>query len=152
MSRPSLASEVRQQLARVGELFGKSRRERLDAVRQGRREHPDPTPVEVPIGYRAPPTLREQMQMYIREELSAQAARSGLGTFDEENDFEPEDPDEIGLTGYESFEFEEDPASDLARAEQAEGPPAADSRAAGDEVAPRGEAPSDEGDELPAEE
>lgn len=115
MSRPSLASEVRQQLSRLGEMFGSPRRTRLDQNRQGRREHPDPTPIEVPIGYKHPPTLREQMQMYIREELSVQAKAQGLGSFDEENDFEAEDPDIIPLSGYEvhEYQFDEEPGSPL---------------------------------------
>lgn len=115
MSRPSFASEVRAQLARLGELFERGRRERLNLARPDGREHPDPTPIELPIGYEHPPTLREQMQRYIREELSVQAAETGLGTFEEENDFEPEDPEEVQLSGYEvhEYEFVEEPASPL---------------------------------------
>lgn len=136
MSRPSLATEVRQQLSQLGELLRLSRRERLQKrFSDTAREHPDPTPVEVPLGYRAPPTLREQMQMYIREELSAKAAQAGLGTFEEENDFEPEDADEIPLSGYEVFEFEEDPSSDLSLAERAERAPGAGSAIPGGEAA-----------------
>lgn len=50
-------------------------------------EVPDPTPVEVPVGFRHPPTLRETMQRLIREEVSRAAEQSGDESFDEADDF-----------------------------------------------------------------
>ncbi len=102
MSRSSLASR----LADLGELLVSPRRKRLNDSRPDGREFPDPTPMALPVGYEAPPTLRETMQRYIREELSVHARRMDLGTFDEESDFEPEDPDEIQLSGYEVKEYD----------------------------------------------
>lgn len=115
MSRPSFASEVRQQLAELGERLRRGRRERLHAELPDGKEYPDPTPMELPIGYERPLTLQEMLQKQIREVVSAQAAQVGLGTFEEENDFEPEDPDEIMLSGYEvhEYEFVEEPGSPL---------------------------------------
>lgn len=144
----SLSSEVREALAQVGELFRVSRREKLDSRRGDGREHPDPTPVELPVGYTAPLTVQEMVQQYIRQEVSSQAAQVGLGTFDEENDFEPEDPEEVPLSGYEviEYEFTEEPGSPLQDEVQPAdqggeaAPPAADSRIPGAEGAPSGEA------------
>lgn len=52
-------------------------------------EMPDPTPVEVPLGFRKPPTLHEQIKMFIRtEEFRRAAAREGVENFEEANDFE----------------------------------------------------------------
>lgn len=57
-------------------------------------EIPDNTPVEVPLGYRTPPTLEQRMQAMIRSEAMAQYARAqGAETFDEANDFDVDDED-----------------------------------------------------------
>lgn len=50
----------------------------------------DPTPVEL-TGTR-PPTLREQIQWYIADEVSRLAKEEGHPTFEEEDDFEEDDP------------------------------------------------------------
>lgn len=55
------------------------------------REIPDQTPVALPIGWKAPPTLHEQIQRYIRNEVSRQAAEAGSESFEEADDFYVED-------------------------------------------------------------
>lgn len=51
-------------------------------------EIPDPIPVEVPIQWRRPPTLQEQIKAFVRRELSMQAAEEGHETFEEADDFD----------------------------------------------------------------
>lgn len=59
------------------------------------KEKLDPTPISVPVT--RPLTLREEMQRFIRTELSKEMAAHGQPTFEEEDDFEidefDEDPD-----------------------------------------------------------
>jgi len=51
------------------------------------REIPDPTPVEMPLGYHRPPSLQETMARYMRSaELLAQ--QQGAETFEEAEDFD----------------------------------------------------------------
>lgn len=62
----------------------------------GRHEYPDPTPVEMPLGFKRPPTLQEEIQRIVRIQLSQQAQAEGFETFEEANDFEmDEDPDPL---------------------------------------------------------
>lgn len=78
-----------------------SRRRRLEErARQDMGEVLDPTPMEVPGELRRPPTLREQIQACIREEVSRAAQNMGGGSFEEEDDFE-EDEVDLPLSGYE---------------------------------------------------
>lgn len=55
------------------------------------REIPDPRPVELPTGLRVRPTLQEEIQRYIRAEMSLRARDQGMETFEEANDFDIED-------------------------------------------------------------
>jgi hypothetical protein len=55
------------------------------------------TPVEIPAGRAAPPSLREEMQRFIREEISRRSQDAGGSSFEEEDDFEIDDS-EIDLT------------------------------------------------------
>lgn len=59
------------------------------------KENPDPTPVHIPgITDQVPPlTLREEMQRYTREQISAAAAEAGVETIEEANDFEMDEAD-----------------------------------------------------------
>lgn len=60
-----------------------------------RREHLDPTPLALPVGFRSPPSLIDQMRSMIRREFSEAAAMAGRETFEEANDFDvPDDPDD----------------------------------------------------------
>ncbi|UDN67814.1 hypothetical protein [robinz microvirus RP_133] len=58
--------------------------------KQGR-EIPDPIPVAIPIKWSRPPTLQEQIRMFIRRDLSDQASLKGHETFAEADDFDVDD-------------------------------------------------------------
>lgn len=45
-------------------------------------------PVDVPLGYRRPPTLDQQIQRLVRDAVSRQAAQDGFETFEEADDFD----------------------------------------------------------------
>ncbi len=83
-----------------------SRRERQAASAPDGREQPDQTPVEIPVGFDQPPTLTELVQQTVRTVMSNQAAEEGLGTFEEEDDFAPENEDLLFLSGFEVTEYE----------------------------------------------
>lgn len=71
------------------------------------RELPDDTPVEVPLNWKRPPSLREMIQQHIRTEMSLTAQGEGMETFEEADDFEvDEDPDP--LSQYELREMAEE--------------------------------------------
>lgn len=57
-------------------------------------EVPDPTPMALPVGVKRPLSLREQIQRFVREELSAVSAQQGHETFEEADDFDIEDEDD----------------------------------------------------------
>lgn len=65
-------------------------------------EIPDPTPVEVPVGIKRDPPLHELIKLYVRTEMSRQAAEEGNETFDEANDFGDEDDLDLPMTPYET--------------------------------------------------
>lgn len=59
-------------------------------------EYPDPTPVHIPgkTDRPAPLSLREEMQRYIRQQVSQMAEQQRMETFEEADDFEvEEEPD-----------------------------------------------------------
>lgn len=62
-------------------------------VRQNARGHevPDPTPLEIPAGFKRPETLQEQIKRLIRGSLSEYAEMHGHETFEEAEDFEVDD-------------------------------------------------------------
>ena len=93
----------------------------------------DVTPVEVPAYYKAPLTIKQELQRYVRYELSKQAQQEGFETFKEFEDYElePEDEDEPEWASeYEFSEMDEEvlgeglaePASDGESAQPEEGP------------------------------
>lgn len=56
------------------------------------REIPDPRPLEVPIGYKKPETLADQIRRLIRSQQLADLANSqDMDTFEESEDFEIDD-------------------------------------------------------------
>lgn len=69
--------------------------------------HPDTTPVELHVDAR-PPSLREELQRYIREQVSQMAADNDLGTFEDEDDFEDDDGYEDPYSPYEMSEMQAD--------------------------------------------
>ncbi len=72
-------------------------------------ERVDNTPVEVPVGYGHPTPLRDQMKMWIREEMSLAAELEGEESFEEADDFDVDDVDEVDLASpYEMTELQEE--------------------------------------------
>lgn len=67
------------------------------------KEKPDLQPVEIPIGLDRPPSLKEEMQMYIRQQFSQLAEEHNLGSFEEEDDFDIDD-DDLPYSKYEQTE------------------------------------------------
>lgn len=66
-------------------------------------EIPDDTPVAVPARLSLPTNRAQQIQAYIRQELSQQAADNGEETFEEANDLDVDEFDQFGMTPYEIF-------------------------------------------------
>ncbi len=102
---------VAAELQRLGGLLLGARRDRIHA-RAKHPELPDPIPLEMPIGFDHPPSIRELVQEYVRSEMSQQASKDDMGTFEEEDDFEEDDEALLDLSGFEVHEFEmvdEDP-------------------------------------------
>lgn len=60
----------------------------------------DTTEVEVPLRFKRPPTLQEQIKNMVRGEISRNAVRQGRESFEEADDFEVDD-DELPPSPYE---------------------------------------------------
>lgn len=58
-------------------------------------EIPDPNPMEMPVNFKRPLTIQEQIRQLIRVEASAVARNSGYETFEEADDFEVGDEPEV---------------------------------------------------------
>lgn len=71
-------------------------------------ELPDDRPIEVPLNWKRPPTLRETIASMIRAEDFRRAAEAhGIESFEEANDF-GEDEDDLPLTPYEVVEMQDE--------------------------------------------
>lgn len=57
----------------------------------GRYENPDPTPMEIPAGFKKPESLQEMVQRLVRRQVSEAADAAGFETFEESEDFEIDD-------------------------------------------------------------
>lgn len=68
-------------------------------------EVPDPKPLSIPMGYKRPETLQEQVQRLIRSSMSEYAALQDAETFEEADDFDIEDDELDPSTPYE-MEFD----------------------------------------------
>lgn len=100
--------------------------------------HPplDTTPVEVPVEFQKPPTIKEELQRYVRYEVSRIGQDEGFASFEEEDDFELEDGDddtdllsehqvlELAPEEGESESLDGAPAQEAEQASQAKGPQA----------------------------
>lgn len=91
---------LREELAELRREMAISRRERINA-RAPDKEVPDPKPIAIPIAMQTPPTMAELVQKYVAGALSEQAASQQMGTFEEEDDFEEEDPELLALSLFE---------------------------------------------------
>lgn len=78
------------------------RKSKLD---QNGHEILDPTPKSIPVGFKRPETLQEQIRRLVRTEVSEAAGANGWDTFEEADDFEIDDDPEIP-TPYE-MEFDQ---------------------------------------------
>lgn len=96
---------VLDELKKLRELLGGSRRAAIQA-RRSEPEVPDPIPIEMPIGMGGPPSMRELVHEYVEGALSQHAAEVEMGTFEEEDDFEADDPMLFDLSGFEVSEYE----------------------------------------------
>lgn len=56
-------------------------------------ELPDSTPIELPLRFKRPPTLQEQIKQMVRHEVSRTAEEQGFESFEEADDFAVEDDD-----------------------------------------------------------
>lgn len=58
------------------------------------RESLDPTPVAIPVGFKRPPSLEEQIKRLVADrDIQRSLSEAGVETFEEANDFEiPDDP------------------------------------------------------------
>lgn len=66
----------------------------------------DPTPLAVPVGFKKPLSLQEQIKRMIRTSISQDARDKGYESFEEASDFDiPDDPVEPD-SPYEAREFE----------------------------------------------
>lgn len=63
-------------------------------------EEVDPRPVEIPAELKRPPSLKEQMQQMIRQEMSLAAAQANEETFEEADDFDIDDIDTMPESPY----------------------------------------------------
>ena len=103
-------------------------------------EELDRTPVEVPFDFRAPPSIKEELQRYVRYYVSDIAREAGLGSFAEEDDFEIEDEDDEDLVGpYDVREMGEDDLEGNIVDEPAGRPDSSPSEDGGQKPEPEGE-------------
>lgn len=58
-------------------------------------ELPDDTPIELPVRFKRPPSLQEQIKAMVRTEYSRVAEENGFESFEESDDFEVDDDNEI---------------------------------------------------------
>lgn len=106
----SHAKNATQTPAPQGPAFS-SRREAIRATRLSK-EAVDPTPVELPVNSDKPPSLREEMMRFIRVEMSRQAEKDNLETFDEFDDFKIDD-EEPDLSSPYTVQMADEPGSYL---------------------------------------
>lgn len=74
-----------------------------------RKEIPDQTPVELPLGYKVPETLEQLMARMIRNvEFNRIREAAGAETFEEADDFEVGDEENDGLSQYQLSQMQEE--------------------------------------------
>lgn len=98
-----------------------------EAARRAKKEKHDPKPVEAITQRERPLTLREEMQRFVREQVSQQAEQAGADSFDDFDDFEIDDGEMDITTPYTVPDVEQEftetldgqpTAEDLAPAEE----------------------------------
>ena len=105
----------------------------------------DVTPVEVPLEFRNPPSIKEELQRYVRYEISRIGQEEGYESFQEADDLEEEDEPEW-TSQYEVVDMEPESEESL---DGTSTPPTAE---AGEEPAssPASDAQAAEADSPPA--
>ncbi len=68
----------------------------------------DTTPMAAPVGADRPMTLQEEIQRFIKTEISQAAEDKQMETFEEADDFEEDDPDHVDLTPYNLTQLQEE--------------------------------------------
>lgn len=69
----------------------------------------DETPLEVPLSFKKPLTLAEEVRRMVKNEMSQMAESQGAETFEEADDFEVEDEDDLAfMSPYEIMEMTHD--------------------------------------------
>lgn len=72
-------------------------------------ERPDPRPVEMPLGFKAPPTIHEMIKRALMaERLRAMQDAAGMETLEESMDFDTGEDDELPYTPHELRDMEEE--------------------------------------------
>jgi len=116
-------------------------------------EIPDPVPVAPPVGYKKQPSMVENIRNMVRSELLMQeAAAAGYESFEESENFGPEDDDDTALpvTAYEAV-FDPPPAAPPSDGPPATPPaPSSDGSPQGGPAAPSGAAPGGSTPAAPA--
>lgn len=80
----------------------------------------DGTPLEVSVE-RRPQSLREQLQAYVREQVSLAAQAQGDGSFEDEDDFDEEDDNETWFSPHELLPMQEEAPIDAPHSETLDG-------------------------------
>lgn len=70
-------------------------------------DFPDPTPVEVPLGMKAAPSMQELIKAAVRQEVSRVAEAAGLGSFVDEDDFDLDGEEDAPQSEYQDMLEEE---------------------------------------------
>lgn len=66
----------------------------------------DTTPMEMPVGFNRPLTLQEQIARMVRNAVEMERG-DDFGSWEDEDDFEEEDPNTLDLSRYELQELQE---------------------------------------------
>lgn len=83
------------------------KKERTLSLDQDGSEIVDSRPMEIPVGFRRPPSLQEQIQRFVRVEMSERAHARGEETFEESEYFGEEDR----IDASSPYELEFDPST-----------------------------------------
>lgn len=101
----------------------------------------DPTPVELPLGACKPQSLQEMVASMLHAQLADAADDGEMETWEEADDFEPEDPELLDLSAYEHVLYPVDDAppetepepSEASEPEPPDTPPADESESSTDD-------------------
>jgi hypothetical protein len=75
--------------------------------RRGQPDELDDTPLEMPTALKEPESLEAMMARLMESRYAMERMEQGYGDFEDENDFEDEDPNLLNMTPYELTEMED---------------------------------------------